>query len=134
MWGISLEGDKDMLRGPIEGVEVADMVREYVPPSDSARWEYPDGRVADAKTAAVAAAASSTVPVWWFLCRVKVVRRVKVFWQSAYGHLYGLLPEWMRRCRARELESLKGYWSTSSGSFLTPFPNVGRTLLHRSHM
>jgi hypothetical protein len=57
----------------------------------------------------VAAAASSTVPVWWFWWRVKVVRRVNVFWQSAYGHLYGRFPEWMRRCRARELESLKGW-------------------------
>ena len=41
----------------------------------------------DASAAAVAAAASSTVPVWWFWWRVRVVRRVKVFWQSAYGHL-----------------------------------------------
>ena len=37
------------------------------------------------------------------------MRRVKVFWQSAKGHLYGRFPEWMRRCRARELESLNGY-------------------------
>lgn len=63
----------------------------------------------DAKAAAVAAAASSIVPTWWFWCLVRVVRRVKVFWQSAYGHLYGRFPEWIRLCRARELESLKGY-------------------------
>jgi hypothetical protein len=56
----------DILRGPIEGVECAEAVLENVPPSDSARWEYPDGLDAEAKTAAVAAAASSTVPVWWF--------------------------------------------------------------------
>lgn len=36
-----------------------------------------------ASAAAVAAAASSIVPVWWFWCRVRVVRRVNVFWQSA---------------------------------------------------
>lgn len=63
MCGISVEGDMDMLRGPMEGVECAETVPEYVPPSDSARWEYADGREAEAKTAAVAAAASSTVPV-----------------------------------------------------------------------
>jgi len=57
----------------------------------------------------VAAAASSTVPVWWFWWRVKVVRRVKVFWQSANGHLYGRFPEWMRRCLASDDESLKGW-------------------------
>ena len=71
-----------MVRGPNEGVEFADPVSEYDPPSDAARWLKP-GRDADARTAAVAAAASSTVPVWWFWCRVKVVRRVNVFWQSA---------------------------------------------------
>ena len=63
MCGISLEGDKDMVRGPIDGVECADTVSEYVPPSDAALWPYPGGRDADAKTAAVAAAASSIVPV-----------------------------------------------------------------------
>lgn len=63
MWGISLEGDRDMVRGPIEGVECADTVSEYVPPSDAALWLYPEGRDADARTAAVAAAASSIVPV-----------------------------------------------------------------------
>jgi hypothetical protein len=35
----------------------------------------------------VSAAASSIVPEWWFWWRVNVVRRVKVFWQLAYGHL-----------------------------------------------
>jgi hypothetical protein len=62
----------------------------------------------DARIAAVAASDSSMVPVWWFWCLVRVVRRVKVFWQSAYGHLYGLLPEWILRWRANELLSLKG--------------------------
>ena len=33
---------------------------------------------------------------------------MNVFWQSAYGHLYGRLPEWMRRCLASELLSLNG--------------------------
>lgn len=66
MCGISLEGDIDMFRGPIEGVDCADVVFEYVPPSDSVLVLYPDGRDAEARMAAVEAAASSTVPVWWF--------------------------------------------------------------------
>lgn len=66
MWGISLAGDMDIWRGPMEGVDCADTVSEYVPPSESVRWLYPDGRDADARIAAVEAAASSTVPVWWF--------------------------------------------------------------------
>jgi hypothetical protein len=36
-----------------------------------------------AKASARARAESSTVPTWWFWCLVRVVRRVKVFWQSA---------------------------------------------------
>lgn len=56
---ISLGGDIDSLRRPGEGVEAADAVSEYVPPSDPP-GPYPDDRPASA--AAVAAAASSTVP------------------------------------------------------------------------
>lgn len=46
-----------------------------------------------ARASAVSLASPSTVPVWWFWWRVRVVRLVKVFWHEAYGHLYGLLPE-----------------------------------------
>lgn len=60
----SADGESDMVRSPGEGDEFPDPVSEYVPPSDRGRWLRPDGR--DAKAAAVAAAASSTVPVWWF--------------------------------------------------------------------
>ena len=70
---------------PGEGVEMGDPLVEYWSPSERCRpLRLPP---LAARAAAVAAAASSTVPVWWFWCRVKVVRRVKVFWQSAYGHL-----------------------------------------------
>jgi hypothetical protein len=66
-----------------------------VPPNGDPCGEYSSASdrdrlttdVRDARAAAVAAAASSTVPVWWFWWRVSVVRRVNVFWQSAYGHL-----------------------------------------------
>lgn len=34
--GISFDGDMDKLRGPIEGVDCAE-VSEYVPPSESVR-------------------------------------------------------------------------------------------------
>lgn len=60
----SVEGESDMVRPPGEGDEFPDPVSEYVPLSDRGRWLRPDGR--DANAAAVAAAASSTVPVWWF--------------------------------------------------------------------
>lgn len=43
---------------------------------------------------------------------------MKVFWQSAYGHLYGLLPEWIRLWRARELESENGCKALETSSHL----------------
>lgn len=39
--------------------------------------------IREANAAAVAAAASSIVPTCWFWWRVRVVRRVNVFWQLA---------------------------------------------------
>ena len=50
-----------MLRSPGDGVVCTDPISENVPPSDRARCVRPDGR--EASAAAVAAAASSTVPV-----------------------------------------------------------------------
>jgi hypothetical protein len=101
-----VDGDSEMVRSLGDGVPPSgEPCGEYSSASDRDRLTTD---VRDARAAAVAAAASSTVPVWWFWWRVSVVRRVNVFWQSAYGHLYGRLPEWIRRWRARELESLKG--------------------------
>lgn len=57
--GISFVGDNEVLRKPGDGVDAADAVSEYAPPSDPA-WLYPEDR--EASAAAVAAAASSTVP------------------------------------------------------------------------
>ena len=111
MWGMSRKRDKGRYRSPGDGLLVVPEAREAVSEkgstSESARLCSPELRAA--RAAAVAAAASSTVPECWFWWRVRVVRRVKFFWQSAKGHLYGRLPECMRRCRAKELESLKGY-------------------------
>ena len=62
--GTSLDGDSDKLRSAGDGVVRIEAVSEYPPPSDCVLCNRCVGR--DAKTAAVAAAASSTVPVWWF--------------------------------------------------------------------
>lgn len=64
---------------------MGDLLSEYSSPSE--REPRPCIEAREARAAAVAAADSSIVPVWWFWWRVRVVRRVKVFWQSAYGHL-----------------------------------------------
>lgn len=63
------------------GEAVSEYFSEYS--STSERPVLLGCEVREARAAAVAAAASSTVPVWWFWWRVKVVRRVNVFWQSA---------------------------------------------------
>ena len=64
MCGTSLKGDKGKFRSPGEGVlvvpEAMDAVSEKAPTSDSARLCNPELR--EARAAAVAAAASSTVP------------------------------------------------------------------------
>lgn len=83
-------GDMDTVRWAGEGVLRGELCAEPGSPSLRA-WrpgtvcDLPQGlgKLAAAKAAAVAAAASSTVPEWWFWWRVRVVRRVKVFWQSA---------------------------------------------------
>lgn len=58
---MSLEGDMDMVRWLGDGVVRVDAVSEYAPPSERVRWMPLGGR--EASAAAVAAAASSTVPV-----------------------------------------------------------------------
>ena len=64
MWGTSLRGDKGRIRSLGEGVlvvpEAIDALSEKFPTSDSARLCVPELR--EARAAAVAAAASSTVP------------------------------------------------------------------------
>ena len=64
MWGTSLKGDKGKFRSPGDGVLVVpdamDAVSEKAPISESARLCIPEFR--EARAAAVAAAASSTVP------------------------------------------------------------------------
>ena len=59
--GTSERGDRDGFCRPGEGVEAADALSEHVPPSEAVRLR-PDDLVA--RAAAVAAAASSTVPEW----------------------------------------------------------------------
>ena len=64
MWGTSLRGDRGRFTSPGEGVLVVpdamDAVSEKPPISESARLCIPELR--EARAAAVAAAASSTVP------------------------------------------------------------------------
>ena len=66
--GTSLKGDKGRFRSPGEGVlvvpEIIDAVSEKLPTSESARLCCPGFR--EARAAAVAAAACSTVPECWF--------------------------------------------------------------------
>jgi hypothetical protein len=83
----SLDGDIEFVRCAGEGVDIGEAWLEFEgSPSERATWlgvilAVPVGP--RAKASRVAAAASSIVPVWWFWCLVNVVRRVKVFWQSA---------------------------------------------------
>ena len=56
-----LEGDIEFVRSPGDGVVCADAVSEYIPPSECVRFVRPEGW--ESRAAAVAAAASSTVPV-----------------------------------------------------------------------
>ena len=68
MRGTSLKGDKGKFRSPGEGVlvivEAMDAVSDRFPTSESARLCCPEWR--EARAAAVATAASSTVPECWF--------------------------------------------------------------------
>jgi hypothetical protein len=92
MLASSAPGDMDMVRWAGDGFERGDAGFDACSLSDC------DLVLATAAAAAAAAAAalapwakasararaeSSTVPTWWFWCLVSVVRRVKVFWQSA---------------------------------------------------
>lgn len=84
----SVAGDMDMVRWPGDGVDSGEPWLEpwLSPLSDRDPWLVSRLIVLEApraNAAAVARAASSIVPVWWFWCRVNVVRRVNVFWQSA---------------------------------------------------
>ena len=63
MGGISLAGDAEVLRRLGGDAERADPASEYMSPSERDRCAECGGR--EASAAAVAAAASSTVPVWW---------------------------------------------------------------------
>ena len=66
MWGTSLFGESESCLSPGDGVLVVldtiDTASVQLLPSEPARSRTPDVRVASA--AAVATAASSTVPVW----------------------------------------------------------------------
>lgn len=63
-----------------EEVDMGEPWLETWSPSDRAgRADADRATLFLARASAVALAASSTVPVWWFWCRVSVVRRVKVF-------------------------------------------------------
>ena len=59
--GASLVGESEAFRRPGDGVEVPEAVSGYSQPSELVCWASVGGLVASA--AAVAAAASSTVPV-----------------------------------------------------------------------
>lgn len=80
----SVLGDIERFLWLGDGVETGDPKADPCSPSDRAFVRAVAPR---ASASAVALAASSIVPVWWFWCLVNVVRRVKVFWQSAKGHL-----------------------------------------------
>ena len=63
-----------------DGVEIGDPWLLTWSPSDRAGRADPErATLFLARASAVARAASSTVPVWWFWCRVSVVRLVNVF-------------------------------------------------------
>ncbi len=62
MRGSSVPGESDRVRWLGDGVPRGDPTSDRVPPSDRAPPGLPEDR--DARAAAVAAAASSTVPVW----------------------------------------------------------------------
>jgi hypothetical protein len=59
-------GDIERLRWPGEGVDIGEPAAEYCSPSDLGPRPVLLLPCLVARAAAVAAAASSTVPVWWF--------------------------------------------------------------------
>lgn len=85
----SAPGDMDMVRCAGDGVEIGDSWVDTCSLSDrglvfaAAAAAAAAALAPWAKASARARAESSRVPTWWFWCLVKVVRRVKVFWQSS---------------------------------------------------